>query len=129
MAYHALVVDDNELNVLALKLLLQQEGVSVLTANSPQEMSQRIDEAEQLDVIFLDLELPRASGLELVQTLRADARLANVPITAYTVHTSEQNEARAAGFDSFLGKPLNVHRFPNQLQRILRGERVWDTGA
>ena len=36
--------------------------------------------------------------------------------------------AAQAGFHSFLGKPLNVEKFPDQLQQILAGEPVWDTG-
>jgi two-component system cell cycle response regulator DivK len=33
--------------------------------------------------------------------------------------------ARAAGFDGFIGKPLDFDRFPSQIQAILRGEAVW----
>jgi two-component system cell cycle response regulator DivK len=37
-------------------------------------------------------------------------------------------KARAAGFDGFLGKPLDPDRFPDQIRRILGGEEVWDLG-
>jgi hypothetical protein len=43
----------------------------------------------------------------------------------YSVHASEINRARDMGFHSCLGKPLNADDFPEQLARILRGERVW----
>jgi two-component system cell cycle response regulator DivK len=81
-----------------------------------------------VDVVFLDLEFPNSDGFQLIHELRAQPALANVPIIAYTVHTSEQNEAQAAGFDGFIGKPLNVNRFPDQLRRILNGESVWEIG-
>jgi hypothetical protein len=46
---------------------------------------------------------------------------------AYTVHVSEINTVYQMGFHSFLGKPLDSDLFPDQLARILRGERVWAT--
>jgi two-component system cell cycle response regulator DivK len=36
--------------------------------------------------------------------------------------------AREAGFDGFIGKPLNPDRFPNQVRGILRGEAIWEPG-
>jgi two-component system, cell cycle response regulator DivK len=48
-----------------------------------------------------------------------------VLITAHG-NSSELDKARAAGFDGYLSKPLNVRRFPEQIRRILQGEQVWD---
>ena len=42
------------------------------------------------------------------------------------VHNSELREIQAAGFDGFLGKPLQPHQFADQLARILRHEPVWE---
>jgi DNA-binding NarL/FixJ family response regulator len=50
----------------------------------------------------------------------------NAPIIAYTVHLNEIANTRQLGFDGFLGKPLDVTRFPEQLARILRGEQLWE---
>ena len=36
------------------------------------------------------------------------------------------NKAKAAGFDGFLGKPLDMDRFPDQIRRILAGDSVWE---
>lgn len=52
--------------------------------------------------------------------------LDDVPIVAYSVHVSEIEIARRAGFDGFLGKPLDADRFSDQLRRILSGEQVWE---
>ena len=126
MTKHALIVDDNPANVEVMEQLLLREGVAAVSTNSPHDVAAALDAMPSIDVIFLDLEFPSGDGYKLIEVLRADARLENVPIVAYTVHLSQQNEARDAGFHSFLGKPLNVDRFPDQLRRILSGESVWE---
>jgi two-component system, cell cycle response regulator DivK len=122
----ALIIDDNELNLDVLATLLTYAGMTPITLQSPDAIAAVIDNESDISIIFLDLEFPDHDGLTIIKQLQADVRLHGIPITAYTVHISEQNEAREAGFHSFLGKPLNVQRFPNQLQRILNGERVWE---
>lgn len=126
MTLHALIIDDNAGNIEALAALLRLEGVTPTAIATPREIDAALDQVDRFDVVFLDLEFPNGSGFDLVGELREDARLEGAPIVAYTVHTSEENEARRAGFDSFLGKPLNVQRFPDQLRRILSGEPVWE---
>lgn len=124
----ALIIDDNPTNLVVLKQALELEGVTPLLYETPRNIERALGEVGKIDVVFLDLEFPNYNGLELIKELKKDPRLANVPFVAYTVHTSEQNEAHTAGFHSFLGKPLDVDRFPDQLRRILSGEPVWDTG-
>ncbi len=129
MSRYALIIDDNPSNLEALALLLKKEGVLPITIQTIQDLSTGLDSASKFDVVFLDLEFPNHSGFDLVKTLKKDPRLHNTPIVAYSVHTSELNEARAAGFDSFVGKPLIVDKFPGQLRRILQGHAVWEVGA
>jgi two-component system cell cycle response regulator DivK len=37
-------------------------------------------------------------------------------------------KARQAGFDGFLGKPIDPDKFPDQIRRVLQGEQIWDVG-
>lgn len=124
---YALIIDDNPANLDVLEQLLAQEGVASVPVLSPHEVANTIDQMPRIDVVFLDLEFPNGSGFNIIELLHSDERLANVPIVAYTVHISELNEVRDAGFHSFLGKPLDIENFPDQLSRILAGEQVWET--
>ncbi len=124
----ALIIDDNPTNLIVLKHALELEGITPLLYDTPRNIQAILGQVGPIDVVFLDLEFPNYDGLKLIKEFKRDPRLADVPFVAYTVHTSQQNEAQEAGFHSFLGKPLNVDRFPEQLQRILSGEPVWDTG-
>ena len=125
--YQALIIDDNSMNIDVLIILLDREGISYTAIESPRYLNDALNAVEHFDVVFLDLEFPNGNGFKLLDELRLDSRLDETPIVAYTVHTSEIDVARRAGFDSFLGKPLDTKKFPAQVQRILRGEQVWET--
>jgi two-component system cell cycle response regulator DivK len=123
---HALILDDNPMNLSALEQLLKRENVAVTALTNPREVGEVLDNGTRFDVVFLDLEFPNANGMDLVADLKTYPALAGVPIIACTVHISELTEARDAGFDGFIGKPLNVSEFPDQLARILAGDAVWE---
>lgn len=120
------VLDDNPTNLDAISILIRKEGFRVVTLQSPRDLAHTLDKIDDLSVIFLDLEFPNEHGFRIIEVLKRDPRLQNVPIVAYSVHISELNEAKAAGFHSFIGKPLSVERFSDQLQRILKGIPVWE---
>jgi two-component system cell cycle response regulator DivK len=124
--YHALIVDDNQKNVSILAQMLTMNGVSSTTVNSSRQLEESLPSLGRVDVIFLDLEMPGIDGYQIKDFLREDPRFDGVPIIAYTVHISEINVVQNLGFDGFLGKPLDADRFPEQLERILNGEPVWD---
>ena len=123
---HALIIDDNPNNIDVLAMLLTHEGVTCATIQSLWHINEMLDEVGSPDIIFLDLEFPNGDGFDLLKVLKANPRFNHIPVVAYSVHTGEIDRTRTAGFDSFLGKPVNLQNFPNQLQRILNGEAVWE---
>ena len=123
--YHALIVDDKPTNIDVLAMLLEREGVAHTAVTSSRHVLGTVDLMERVDVVFLDLEMPNGDYYHLLHELKAHPRLTGVPIVAYTVHTSEIDSARQAGFDSFLGKPLQVTEFPKHFRRIMNGESIW----
>lgn len=129
MGKHALIIDDNTKNVNILAILLNEQGVTSTLVTHPNQLDSTLDTLGTVDVIFIDLEMPGMSGFDVRTRLKADARFAHVPMVAYTVHISEMNAANQQGFDSFLGKPLDSEKFPEQLARILNGEPVWSRGG
>jgi CheY-like chemotaxis protein len=126
MSFNALIIDDNPGNLDVLVELLKLQNVSSVSALSPRDIDRALDLAGDVKVVFLDLEFPNDSGMASLQVLRDHPRLQGATFVACTVHTSERNEAMAAGFDSFIGKPIDVDRFPGHLARILSGEAVWE---
>lgn len=125
MDAHALIIDDNQTNIEVMGELLLACGVSYSSVTDVADLDIALEDLDQLDVIFLDLEMPRADGYVVLEMLRNEMGV-RVPIVASTVHLNEIQTAREMGFDGFLGKPLKLSRFSDQLERILDGEQVWD---
>ncbi len=121
---HALVIDDNLQNVKVLAQLLSKQGVSCTEVSDPRKLDGMLSSLTEVDVVFLDLEMPDLNGYTVKDMLKE--QLGEVPIIAYTVHVSEINVVQQMGFDGFLGKPLDNAKFPDQLARILNGEAVWE---
>ena len=69
--------------------------------------------------------MPFTNGYEILTMIHADPYFDGVPVVAYTTHLSHMNEARNAGFHSYLGKPIDKRAFPGQLSDILHGQPVW----
>src|SRR5687767_11113310 len=105
--------------------MLSDEGVRSTSLSNPTLLMDTLDQAGHIDLVFLDLEMPNADGYEVLEQLKIELG-SDIPVIACTVHTNEVNNARQQGFHSFIGKPLDVDRFPDQLQRILNRQRVWE---
>jgi CheY-like chemotaxis protein len=122
---HIVVVDDDFKSLQVLAGTLDMLGVTSTTIQDPTLLQASLETLENVDAIFVDLEMPDLNGYELLNMLKNDLQV-SVPVVAYSVHTSEINHARQLGFDGFIAKPLKLSQFSDRLNRILSGERVWD---
>jgi len=104
----ALVVDDHRDSVVLLAAALEPFGVGVVSAASAAEARELLRGAE-VDVIVCDLGLPGENGLEFIRSVRALSSGRDVPAIAVTFFSERfgVREARAAGFDVYLRKPID----------------------
>jgi len=118
------IVDDHDDTREGFAEYLQVNGFDVLSANGAEEF-ERLVESEAPDAIVLDLQLPRVNGWELATRIRANPRLREVPLIAFSacVMPTERERANQAGFDLFLSKPCDPETILGELRRLLR-ERV-----
>ncbi len=123
---NALLIDDDRLNLEVLNRFLTREGIACTLVQDVKHICSAIAAPAEISLVFLDLEMPRANGYEVLSVLRG-ALGAAVPIVACTVHVNEIANARQLGFDGFISKPLDQKRFPEQVRRILDGEPVWES--
>ncbi|MBN1310945.1 MAG: response regulator [Anaerolineae bacterium] len=121
----ALIIEDDQTSINVLQSLLTDLEVTSDVIYDSYTLAENLQATQRPDVIFLDLEMPSANGYTVLEYIRNDAAFEGVPVVAYTTHTSHMNEARRAGFDSFLGKPLSRSEFAEQLEQILNGESIW----
>lgn len=102
-----LVVEDNALNRRLFADVLSGAGYAVVVAGDGAAAVDRARDSRP-DLILMDLELPRVSGLEAVRRLRSDPDLPRLPIVAVSAFVSEadRRSACANGCDGYLPKPV-----------------------
>lgn len=122
-----LVVEDDPDNRTVIARLLRMAGVR------PERLAEREGdpigtfEPGSVDLILLDLQLPRKDGYSVLAELRAGSATASIPVIALTANVMRRDveRCREAGFDGFIGKPIDGRRFADLFRRILGGESVW----
>jgi len=123
-----LVVEDDVSNFVLIARMLGYLGIHCEWKTSGYEVVEYADTLPRLDLILMDIRLPYEDGYGALKKIRASDHLKSIPIVAVTAEASDEQikKARAAGFDGFLGKPLDPDRFPEQIRRILGGDPVWE---
>ena len=123
-----LVVEDNVSNFVLIARMLGFLGIHCEWKTSGYEVVEYADTLPQLDLILMDIRLPYEDGYAALKKIRQTHHLSNIPVIAVTAEASQEQiqKARAAGFNGFLGKPLDPDKFPDQIQRIFQGESVWE---
>ena len=73
------------------------------------------------DLILLDIEMPRMDGFEFAKTIKADAKLAHIPIIMITSRTAEKhrNRAKELGVNAYLGKPYQEEELLRNMRELL----------
>lgn len=120
---HVLLVEDNTVNLLVARRLLQSHGLEVDSAGHGQEALNRI-EATRYDLVLMDCQMPIMDGYTAARQ-RREAERANgwprLPIIAMTAHAmaGDREKCLAAGMDDYLTKPLDRSRLERALARWL----------
>lgn len=121
---HALIIDDTASNITIMSRLLGNAQFSYTTVNSVEMLADALRSLTALDIVFTDLNLDGMTGYDVLTILRQEG--VDVPIVACSVYTDEIVRAREMGFDAFIGYPLKIGHFINQVERVLDGQPVWE---
>ena len=120
MSKKVLVVEDNELN---LKLFCDLLRAHDYVPEPVRDGREAVDRARAFapDLVIMDIQLPNVSGLELIETLKADEQLKPIPIMAVTAYAAKGDEERirAAGAEAYVSKPISVTRFVETVESLI----------
>jgi signal transduction histidine kinase/CheY-like chemotaxis protein len=102
---NVLVVEDNEINQVVIELLLTEEGAIVTIANHGKEAIELINQANDFQIILMDIQMPEMDGIEATKIIRAhdNAKIAQLPIIALSANVLEKDVA------SYLEAGMNAH--------------------
>jgi two-component system cell cycle response regulator DivK len=115
-----LIVEDNEKNMKLARDILRAKGYATLEAvNGLDGVSLALQ--HKPDLVLMDIQLPDINGIEAFERIRANAATAKVPVVAFTASVTVNDRSRIgdAGFDAFLGKPIQLKEFLDTVRRML----------
>lgn len=116
-----LVVDDSKvMREMLIACLRGHSGLSFTQANSGLEAIEQLS-LRRFDLLLLDLNMPDIGGIEVVQFVRSQDRLKNIPIIIVTTRGDDQSRERAlqSGASLFLTKPFSPEMIQTEVSRIL----------
>lgn len=113
-----LIVDDEKLLVKGMKFNFEQEGYQVETAYDGEE-ALKLARDKNLDIIILDLMLPKIDGLSVCQKIR---EFSNIPIVMVTAKTEDMDKIMGLeyGADDYITKPFNILELKARVKAIMR---------
>jgi len=115
-----LIVEDNEKNLKLVRDVLQVKGYTTIEAGTAED-GIVLARARNPDLILMDIQLPGMNGIEARKVLRADPSTARIPVIAVTASVMQQdrNLITEAGFDGYVGKPINLKEFLDTVRDAL----------
>jgi cyclic di-GMP phosphodiesterase len=122
-----LVADDSEPNRDLLSELLSAQGYKVVSAADGQQAQRAVD-SDSIDLALLDVVMPRPSGFELCQAMKAKRETRLIPVVLLTSLNSDDDRVHGimCGADDFLSKPVNKHELLARVHSLLRLKQFTD---
>jgi len=115
-----LIIEDNPANMELMSYLLEAFGHTVLSVYNGEEGVEAARN-ELPDLILCDVHLPKMDGYGVLQQLKSEVALRTIPVIAVTAlaMVGDRQKLLAAGFDGYLGKPIEPELFVGQCEKYL----------
>ena len=115
-----LIVEDNELNLKLFNDLLQAHGYETLQTKDGEEAIS-LTEKHRPDLILMDIQLPKVSGLDITKTIKSNKELRDIPVIAVTAFAmkGDEEKIREGGCDGYIAKPISVPKFLETIASFL----------
>jgi CheY-like chemotaxis protein len=116
-----LVAEDRPASLELICTVLETVGYEVIRAADGHEALEKAL-SNAVDLVLLDLQMPKLDGFGVLAELRKDSGFANTPIVALTASAmqGDRERALAAGFSSYITKPVDIRLLRSELERLLQ---------
>jgi DNA-binding response OmpR family regulator len=121
---HILIVEDDESISLGLRMNLEAEGYDVAVAEDGEDGLERIRKSDELDLVILDVMLPRRNGLEVLRTVRAEGK--SVPVIVLSARGAEMDKVMGLelGAEDYVTKPFGLAELLARVRAVLRRDAI-----
>jgi two-component system cell cycle response regulator DivK len=115
-----LIVEDNERNLKLVRDVLRVKGFDTIEAGTAEDGIELAAERKP-DLILMDIQLPGMNGIEALKVLRGKPETVAIPVVAVTASVMQQDRTliTEAGFDGYIGKPINIKEFLESVNKVL----------
>ncbi|MVT44017.1 response regulator [Chitinophaga oryziterrae] len=105
-----LIIDDDNRNIYALRLVLKSKGFDCLTATDAATGLQMLQEEKEINIVLMDMMMPEMDGYEAIGIIRNTPAIADVYIVAVTAQAmvGDREKCLAAGASAYVSKPIDV---------------------
>jgi CheY-like chemotaxis protein len=115
-----LIAEDDLFNrLLVVSMLAKNKEIEVLEAKDGEEALAMLLE-RNVDILLLDIHMPKMNGLETLQEIRQIESIADIPIMVISSDETEKKQSLALGADAFIPKPFNLKALEQQVYDTLR---------
>lgn len=116
---HTLIIEDSKVISKAIKLILEQGGISAIECDNGQEAKKLVKE-QSIQLVILDLNMPGVSGETVFKQLKADPETKNVKILILTAKADALKwNDELKGCDAFMAKPFDNDALVQQAKKLL----------
>lgn len=107
-----LIADDDMRNIFALTTVLERKQMKVVFAENGVEALQQLHNHSDIDLILMDIMMPKMDGYEAIRTIRQDPQYHSLPIIAVTAKAmkNDRENCLAAGATDYLSKPIDMEQ-------------------
>ncbi len=119
-----LVVDDSSTNIVLLEAILNGQGYEIETAQSVKE-AYHIIKKENVNLILLDLLMPRISGFDFLKEIKNNSSTKDIPVIIVSAVADAENKKKSLelGALDFINKPIDIQDFIERIEAILKKKR------
>jgi len=119
-----LIVEDNSQNMRLIEMVLRTKGYTLLKATDGEE-AMDIATRELPDLVIMDIQLPKLSGLEVTRKLKETPAFSHIPIICLTAYAMKGDKERFidGGCDAYLPKPINTRELVGVIAEMLHNTK------
>jgi two-component system chemotaxis response regulator CheY len=119
-AVHVLIADDDAMIRFVARAVVERAGMTADEAADGTEVLAKLAGAHRYDVVLVDLNMPKLSGLDVIRAIRADPATARIPILVLTgAEGSDVEEAMALGATGIFPKPLAAEGLLRRIREVM----------